>query len=79
MKKLSYVFYLVLPLVFGCAQIPKEPVKEYKYTIWVGSPAFGVGSKTDTFNIDNGIMKYVDSRGNNKMHPIESVYEIEEN
>lgn len=79
MRKLSYVFYLVLPLVFGCKQTVKEPVNEYKYTIWVGSPAFGVGSKTDTFNIDNGIMKYVDKYGSKKMHPIESVYEIEEN
>ncbi|MDA3778637.1 MAG: hypothetical protein PF487_00105 [Bacteroidales bacterium] len=76
-KTLFIIFSLIL--VFGCTKINKEPVKEYKYTIWVGSPAFGVGRKTDTFNINNGIMKYIDKHGNKKMHPIQSVYDIEEN
>jgi hypothetical protein len=67
---------LALVILFGCNQ---QPVKEYKYTIWVGSPAFGVGYHTDTFNIDNGIIKYEDSFGRDKMHPMGSVYEIELN
>jgi len=60
--------------VFDCDE---APIKEYKYIIWVGSPAFGVGYETDTFNIDNGFVKYIDSKGNHKVHPINGVFEIE--
>jgi len=55
---------LVLTSCVGCfsnENAKKEPKKEYKYTIWVGSPAFGVGHGTDTFNIENEMMNYIDS------------------
>ena len=57
----------------------EEPPKSYKYTIWTGSPSFGVGHDTDTFNINKGMITYIDRLGKEKMHPLTSVYEVEKN
>jgi hypothetical protein len=72
MKKLSYVFYLVLAFVFiGCENKPKD-CKTYRYNIDVCNNCFGAWFYTDSIRWENGILIAKDDDGKNRMlRPLE--------
>jgi len=69
-----------LNIYIGCDQASKAPPRKvYKYTIWVGSPAFGSITKTNAYTIVDDILYCTDGQGKDKALPLTNVYEISTN
>ena len=64
-------------LLAGCEK--QEPVPDLKYTVWCGSPTFGIGHQTDIYSTEGEWIEFVDKYGKRKRLNKESVYEIDIN
>ncbi len=78
-RALAVFFVLAILISMGqCIHYEIAEKKHYKYTIWVGSSAFSTLHETDTFNIDQGFIKWESPNGLNQMAPMTSVNKIVE-
>lgn len=73
----SWIVVILLATIFPIKET--KNIKDYKYTIRIGSPAFSIGIKTDTFSIDKDFIIFKDTDNNKRMYSINSLYEIEKN
>ena len=76
--KSLFVIGLICLSVAGCKE--KEPEKISKYTIWLGTAGFQLGNDTESYEIKDGFLEFVNAKTGRKiMAPYENLFQIDIN